>query len=221
MKSTLWIYGASNCLPWNLDSNDQCWTNILARKLDMSLINRAHEGCDNLYIYHCIIADIPYHAPNDQVVVFWTHPNRKSFVYDPENPLHDNEIKNNALVYKHDPVFFRSNNQKANNSSSGWAAMRPMSQGNKFFDTWFMNYFSEHEQRLNMLAYVDSGWTKIPCKKIFVYFSQESISHMQLDDPLCYLEFVLNTNTQISDKDLHCNANGHELLANTLLTTPT
>lgn len=221
MKSTLWIYGASNCLPWNLDTADQCWTNIMAKKLDMDLIIRAQEGCDNLYIYHCIIADIDKHAPNDQVVVFWTHPNRKSFVYDPENPAHDHEIKNGALVYQHDPIFFRSNNHSANNSVSGWSAMRPMSRGNKFFDTWFMNYFNEHEQRLNLTSYVDSSHSKITCKKTFGYFSQESVSHMRLDHPLCYLEFVLDTNTQISNQDLHCNAKGHELLADTLLTYQT
>jgi len=151
-------------------------------------------------------------------VVFWTHPNRKSFVYDPDNPLHDNEIKNGALVYKHNQIFFRSNNQKANNGPTGWAAMRPMSRGNKFFDTWFMNYFSEHEQRLSMMSYVDSGLAKITCKKTFGYFSQESINHMKVNDPLCYLEFVLNTQSQISDQDLHCNAKGHELLADILLT---
>lgn len=218
MKSTLWIYGASNCLPWQLDSVDQCWPNILANDLNMSLINQAQEGCDNLYIYHCISADIARHAPNDLVVVFWTHPNRKSFVYDPENPSHINEIKNGSLVYEHDPVFFRSNNLKDNNSLLGWALMRPRSQGNEFFDTWFMNYFHEHEQRLNFSAYVDSAQKKIQCKKIFGYFSKESVDHMRLDSPFCYMEFVLDTKTQLSDQDLHCNVNGHRLLADIILT---
>jgi hypothetical protein len=209
----LWIYGASNCLPWRLETAAQCWTNILAKQSEMELINRSREGCDNLYLYHALCQDLACHSPEDTVIVAWTHPNRKTWVLDESNPDHVEQVSKGALVYPGDPTFFRNNNSKRSSGLTQWANFLPISSGNPFFDTWFANYHNDHEQRLNFHAYVNSANAKISCKKFFMYFSRESIHNVITDVELTYLEFVLDSGNWIDKDDLHCNPQGHVELA--------
>lgn len=212
----LWVYGASNCLPWRLDNPDQCWTNILACDIGATLVNRAQEGCDNLYIYHALCQDLRDQTPDDTVIVVWTHPNRKTWVLDRSNPKHLQEVDAGCLVYPGHPTFFRSKNKTNCSGLSQWLKFSPASSGNAFFDTWFSDYHSEYEQRRNLDAYIHSARSKISCQSFFMYFSLESINHV-IDDPdLCYLEFVLDTRTWIDQDDLHCNPIGHARLASVI-----
>ena len=210
----LWVYGASNCLPWKLDSEDQCWANILSKKLNAQLVNRACNGCDNLYIYHCINIDKKLHMPDDIVIVAWSHPNRKTFVLDKTNINHIEQIQKNALVYDGTPVFFRSDNEKTTNIAQSFIKMTPIVSGNSFFDKWFEDYYSGYEQRLLLKSFIESTKFSIKNNKFFMYFSKESIENViDEKDTLCYLEYVKETKTFLSKDDLHCNTQGHAQLA--------
>ena len=210
----LWVYGASNCTPWRLPSSEQCWTNILAESINHKLHLRSEEGCDNTFIYHKFISDLDAHSPDDLVVIAWSHPNRKTFVFDENNPLHQEQAAKGALVYQGDPIWFRSNNKQATSGVTDWLTLLPKPRGNQFFDTWFSNYHSEHEQRLNFGAYQDSTKIRSKCRMYQFYFSLESISGMDINcSAITYLEFVLKNKVWIEKDDLHCNAQGHQLLA--------
>ena len=210
----LWIFGASNCLPWRLEHDDQSWMSLLAKDLDCKVENLAQEACDNLYIYHCINQVQSQIRPDDMVVVGWTHPSRKTWVQDPDNPEHESLVGDpNVLVYSGDPTFFRAYNNTVP-SLSHWMNLHPGQKGKKFFDVWFKNYFSRYEQDLNLQSYIDSARTKLPSKTVFFYFSKESISGIDPEPQgLCYLDFVLQAQVAIDQNDMHANATGHNLLS--------
>jgi hypothetical protein len=159
------------------------------------------------------LQDLPHYDRNDVVIVAWTHPNRKTWVLDRSNPRHTQQVNQGALVYPGDPTFFRSDNKTSISGLKQWLTFAPTPTGNHFFDTWFADYHSDHEQRLNFGAYHTSVDTLLPCRKFFLYFSQESVANVIDEKVLCYLEFVLDTKTQIDQDDLHCNAQGHAILA--------
>lgn len=204
-------------MPWKLEVPARCWTHLLAARLDKKLVLRAEEGCDNTFIYSSIMHDLPEYSSDDLIIVGWTHPNRKSFVLDKNNPLHLEEIQKGALVYKGDPIWFRSNNLDAKATFANWMKLSPIKRGNKFFDTWFSNYHSDYEQKLNFRAYHDSSIFRIKCKLLNFYFSKESVAGMDIPkDSLTYLEFVVDNKLWISSDDLHCSEKGHQLLADRL-----
>jgi hypothetical protein len=136
-------------------------------------------------------------------------------VFDQNNSLHQEQANKGALVYQGEPTWFRSNNKQSTSSITDWLTLSPKPRGNQFFDTWFSNYHSEYEQRLNFCAYHDSTKIQSKCRMYPFYFSLESISGMDIDcSAITYLEFVLNNKVWIDKDDLHCNAQGHQLLAN-------
>ena len=212
----LWVYGASNCLPFNLENSEDCWAVLLSKKMQYDLQNQAKEACDNLYIYHKIMQDCDQYQPDDIVIVAWTHPNRKSFVYDSDNPEHVKQVETRCLFYPGDPDFFRSYNLQPNNGFGYMLDMLPRKSGNTFFDTWFKNYHSDYEQQLNLQAYIDSVYSRLQNKLYFFYLSEDSLKNIHLPleqkEGIRYLEFVKENNVSISDLDLHCNEQGHQLL---------
>jgi hypothetical protein len=193
---------------------------LLATKLQAEDVNNfAQYGSDNLFIYHTIIQNLPRIDHNDVVIVGWSHPTRKSFVYDDSNPMH-NQCLANGTIYTGDPVFFRSNN-----SNNSWSldAIKDFSIRHKsitnhsFFDSWYKNYFSEYECLLNFRAYLDSISTQITATYVPFYFSKESVANLQVDPKsLYYINYIIDHNAYISKKDLHANQKGHQLIADFL-----
>jgi hypothetical protein len=209
----LWVFGASNCLPWRLEDPDQGWMNLLAQNLQADLSSHAKEACDNLYIYHKIIEQAPQISNTDYVIVGWTHPSRKTWVFDPENPEHVKLTNgNDTLVYPGDPTFFRAYNNSQPNFGH-WSLFQPVNYGKKFFDTWFNNYYHRHEQDLTMQSHLDSARQRLPKNTVFFYFSEESLSGIApKPNGVRYLEFVTQNQVNIDHKDMHANAVGHKML---------
>lgn len=209
----LWVFGASNCLPWKLSQADQSWMHQLAHRLDADLELHAHEACDNLYIYHKICQNHSRMHDDDCVVVGWTHPNRKTWVMDTENPKHQELCgSKDVLVYQDTPTFFRAYNNSVP-SLSHWLKLKPKPQGQTFFDQWFQNYYSRHEQDLNLQSYMDSASLRLPKRHVFFYFSSESVAGVtDCPERLCYLDWVQQKQVNISQDDMHANPNGHAML---------
>lgn len=216
----LWIFGHSACTAYGLDNNQQSWMSLLATKLKAEgVYNFAQQGSDNLFIYHTITQHLLNIDQNDIVVVGWSHPTRKSFVYDKSNPMH-HQCLPNGTIYNGDPVFFRSNNNKKSWSLDAITdfSIRHKSINNQsFFDNWYKNYFSEYECLLNFRAYLDSIYTQVTATYLPFYFSKESVDTIKVDpNSLYYIDYIIDHNAYISKKDLHANQTGHQLIADFL-----
>lgn len=211
----IWIFGASNCLPWRISKSD-FWGEYLRKYFDAPVVNMAAEACDNLFIYHNIIQSLDQINSEDIVLVGWSHPNRKTFVFDDHNPVHASVIKERSIVYPGNPMFFRSNNINTSDSWKKWLSFSPQNQGIDFFDRWFSDYFSPYESRLNLQSYIDSTRLNLrECRYHPFYFSKESVSGLQrVDvDSLFYLDFVLENSVTISNDDAHANEDGHKKIS--------
>lgn len=213
-KQTLWIFGHSFCLPFGLIDSDLGWANILSKKISADIQNFAEAGSDNLFIYHTYLAARPQITSSDIVIIGWSHPSRKSFIFDQHNPNHVSII-DKGLRYKtktHD--FFRSNNPSSM-SVSKYKSLKPMNRGLKFYDDWFKNYYNEYEQSCNFQAYLDSVKLTCPGKYIPFYFSNESIKDVTITDSGCgsMVEFISDHQVMISDQETHMNETGHQLWA--------
>jgi len=215
--SKLWIFGPSACTAYGLAKTEKAWPELLAEKLNCDFSNIADIAADNLLIYHRIISSLNQINDNDIVVVGWSHPNRKTFVADQDNYLHQSIIAGRSIVYDTDPVFFRSDNPNNDDPLEKLKFLKPKDQGVKYFDDWFKNYFSEYESILNFQAYIDSIEQKIPGLYIPFYFSKESIKGIKVDpNSLFYLEFIVDNQIYISENNMHANAHGHQMIANYL-----
>ena len=84
----LWIFGDSNCLPYSLARKDTGWDTIIANKLQASLQNYAQVATDNFFIFNCLLDNLKDIRDEDTVIIGWTHPYRKTFVYDPKRHEH-------------------------------------------------------------------------------------------------------------------------------------
>ena len=212
------MFGSSNCLPHRLDNPEDAWAQLLANKLNANLKNYAQEACDNLFIYNKLTQNLDQINREDYVVIGWTHPNRKTWICDPENPTHSHLLQDkDTIVYPGSPTFMRAyNNNKP--TLLHWSTLGLLSKGKEFFDNWFKNYYSRYEQDLNMQAYIDSAALKIPCRKLFFFFSNESVSGINYPRNIfgC-LDFVLEHNVNISDTDMHADKNGHTMIAEIFL----
>lgn len=217
-KPTLWVFGSSNCLPHGLDNPNDTWAQILANHLGANLNIYAQEACDNLFIYSRLIQCLDQISSNDYVVIGWTHPNRKTWVSDIDNPVHQQLLQDeDTIVYPGTPTFMRAYNNNRP-TSLHWANLGVLSKGKEFFDQWFKNYYSRYEQDLNMQAYIDSAELKIPCRKLFFFFSNESLTGIDYsEDAIGCLDFVIENNVNISDSDMHANTIGHRMLAEIFL----
>lgn len=211
----LWVFGHSGCLPFGLE-HGVAWPEQLALSLEITCENFAQSGADNLFIYHCFKKNLKHIKPDDIVIVGWSHPNRKSFVLNQTNTSHRLAVSNGCMIFDSDPKFFRSKGMAARDTKEKWAAMIPSKQGNSFFDTWFQDYHSEYECRLNLQAYQDSVQQCVPCKHLCFYFSRESVDHPQ-DNEFYWLDFILENRLWISDIDMHPSQEGHNEMAKIFL----
>jgi len=202
------------CLPHGLDK-EQTWPFLLSKKLNCEYINFAQEGSDNFFIYHSFLENYKKINQNDIVIIGWSHPSRKSFVFDPANPTHVAAAKTGLVYQTETKTLFRSFNPKHNN---GWIwSAKPKNSTVEFYDVWFNNYYSEHEQRCNFQAYMDSIILKVPCQYLPFYFSKESVDQMVRLNDNFMAEFVAENNVALSETDQHMNAAGHQMWTDHLI----
>lgn len=213
-RATLWVFGHSGCLPFNLP-NGIGWTEQIANKLNISHQNFATAAADNLFIYHSFISNLSKITPNDIVIIGWSHPNRKSFVLDRSNRSHAKAIDNGCMIFDSTPEFFRSQGILTNTKEK-WLSMAPQNLGNEFFDTWFERYHHEYECQLNMQAYLGSVSNCVPCKYMPFYFSRDSLRNKS-ESAFYWLEFIIENQYWISESDLHLSQEGHNKMAELFL----
>lgn len=212
MINKIWVFGHSFCLPFNLEDNDNSWVGKLANRLGLSFENFSEPGADNLFIYHAYRTILKRIRSEDIVIIGWSHPSRKSFVLDQENPRHT-EVSQKGLLYEcGSHKFFRSNNPTSYGSNN-WLNFKPKKKGLLFYDDWFNNYYSEYEQKLNFQSYIDSVVQTCPGIYLPFYFNQESVSGINTHDtdPKFMVEFIKENNIKLNKTDMHMNNKGHDL----------
>ena len=213
---TIWIFGHSLCLPFDLEDSRQGWPHKLGQALAATVQNHAEPAADNFYIYSSYQHVLPKIAATDLVIVGWSHPSRKSFVLDPNNTK-QLEIAEQGLRYQIGTYqLFRSHNPMSA-SVSDWSNLEPRTQGNEFFDTWFSNYYSDFEQRTNFRAYRHSLAQTCPCPRIEFYFSQESVAPDQVTGAGFALDWIIKHQAYISPNNCHFSVAGHRAWADHLL----
>lgn len=212
----LWLFGHSLCLPFGLE-NEPGWGNLLAEDLGAELMNLAQPGVDNFYIYYCYQQAFKYIAPEDFVVIGWSHYSRKLFVVDNDNPDHANVV-GQSLTYNTPHAQFMRNGNAVTGDATKWLTMRPHPRGVPFYDTWYRNYYSELEQKVNFQGYLDSVKFTCPGQYLPFYFSKETIEGVRIDAAHAgfVTEFIIENNLSISEKDFHFNKHGHKTWANHL-----
>lgn len=212
----LWIFGDSLSLPTNVP--DRCgWPTLLCERLGCEMENWANEASDNLYIYHCYRSQRPRMSTNDAVLVGWSHPSRKTFVYDIHNPMHTEVLRTSIVYDRCAPVFFRSCNRGVQNLDK-WKNLSPKTSHRKFYDDWFQNYYSDYEQRCLLESFCQAVASTAPGIYVPWFFSQQSIESLALSGHGTMLEFIRSNNYSISDSDAHLNEAGHRAWADHLFT---
>ena len=209
----LWIFGHSMCLPRGLEEEEQSWAFLLSKKLDCEYINFAQEGADNFFIYHSFLENYKKINQDDIIIIGWSHPSRKSFVFDPNNPIHVTTAKTGLVYQTETKTLFRSFN-----TTHGWVwSAKPKNSTVEFYDSWFNNYYSEYEQRCNFEAYMDSVVLKAPCQYLPFYFSNESVDQIVRQNDNFMLEFIVENKVALSKTDQHMNAIGHQMWTDHLI----
>jgi hypothetical protein len=211
----IWIFGQSMCLPHRVEEC-QAWPYLLSQKLNTDYENFSQHGADNLFIYHTFLENYSKIAADDLIIVGWSHPNRKSFVLDSQNPAHQT-VLDRSLIYETETQTFFRNNNTTPSTKSKWLTLQPRPSGSEFYDVWFRNYYSEYEQQCNFQSYMDSVQLRVPEQYIPFYFSQESVAQISRQNDNFMLEFVINNNLAIDKNDLHLNSTGHQMWADLLL----
>ena len=209
----LWIFGQSMSLP-HLVQEQQSWPAIVAKQLRCNYTNFAQHAADNFFIYHSFLENYKKIAKDDLIIIGWSHPSRKSFVFDPENPIHILAATKGLTYQTETKTLFRSFNPVA----SRWQSMKPKNRNVEFYDQWFNNYYSDYEQRCNFQSYLDSVSLKAPSQYLSFYFSQESVNQIDRQNDNFMLEFIIKNQVLISNTNQHLNVVGHQLWANYLLT---
>jgi hypothetical protein len=215
-KSTVWVFGQSMGLPFNIDNVSRGWAELISQQLGFECNNLAQSASDNFFIYQSYLQRQSLIDKNDLLFVVWGHPNRKTFVLDRDNPNHIKVFDTSIYFKDNDIEFIRSNNPVTDNANK-WAFLAPTPSNNKFYDTWFNDYYSNYEQNVNFQSYYDSVKLTAPCSYVPVYFSKESVEKITVDPTLFYLDFVVDNKCNISDDDYHLNEIGHKLFANSVL----
>jgi hypothetical protein len=211
---TLWIFGTSFCLPFNLKDHSG-WPAILANKLEMNCNNLAQPAADNFFIYHTYLENQDLIQPNDIVVIGWSHYNRKSFVLNSENVGQQGVIER-SIVYKTKTLkIIRSINPVS--GVKHFLNLVPQDRGTPYYDHWYRDYFSEYEQTCNQQSYMDSVELTCPAKYVPFCFSKESVKNIKARNHAGFIvDFVNENNVAISENDGHLNEEGHLLWASQL-----
>jgi hypothetical protein len=200
------------CLPHGLEE-EQAWPFLLSEKLDCEYVNFAQEGADNFFIYHSFLENYKKINQDDIIIIGWSHPSRKSFVFDPNNPIHVTTAKTGLVYQTETKTLFRSVS-----TTHGWVwSAKPKNSTVEFYDSWFNNYYSEYEQRCNFEAYMDSVARKVPCQYLPFYFSKESVDQIIKQNDNFMSEFIVENKVALSKIDQHMNATGHRLWTDHLI----
>ena len=214
---TLWVFGTSFCLPFNINNANNGWPSIIANGLLLPCKNFAQPAADNFFIYHTYLENRSKIKPTDIVIIGWSHYNRKSFVLDPCN-ISQQEVIEKSIVYTTDTTkLIRSINPVR--GVGHFLNLTPLDRGVNYYDQWYRDYFSEYEQTCNQQSYMDSVQLTCPAKYIPFFFSKESISNINVGKfPAdCIADFVKENNVEIAIDDGHLNEYGHQLWAEKLM----
>lgn len=216
---SLWIFGDSNCLPHSLQKKDVGWDTIVATELGKSLKNFAEIATDNFFIFNCLLDNFKDIQKQDIVIIGWTHPYRKTFVYD---AIRHEHLLDNSMTYDTSQnKFIRSkrNDEDDKDNLAKWLHMFPNDSGVDYYDKWFKNYFSETEQKANSQSYMLAAQELLANKKYLpFYFSKESVDGFTLHNKeMCIVDFIKENSFQISEEDAHMNLNGHDSWSKELL----
>jgi len=218
MNKTLWIFGQSMSLPFNLNREEDGWPYLVSQQLGMDYQNFAKSAADNFFIYHCYLEVRDQIKADDIVIIGWSHPSRKSFVLDRSNAK-QMAVLDTSIYYKtKTQEFIRSSNPVKDSWQKFLQLMKPSNKGVEYYDTWFTEYYSEYEQRCNFQSYVDS--VSHTCTGLYLpfFFSKESIIGIDADGTGHMVDFILEHDVAISKDDCHLNENGHKLWADNLIT---
>ena len=176
MNKTLWVFGQSMSLPFNLNREEDGWPYLVSQQLGMDCQNFAKSAADNFFIYHCYLEVRDQIKADDIVIIGWSHPSRKSFVLDRSNAK-QMAVLDTSIYYKtKTQEFIRSSNPVKDSWQKFLQLMKPSNKGVEYYDTWFTEYYSEYEQRCNFQSYVDS--VSHTCTGLYLpfFFSKESIN---------------------------------------------
>jgi hypothetical protein len=212
---TLWIFGNSMSLPYEV-AETQGWPYLLSQQLGLPCKNFAQIAVDNFFIYNTFLENVQDIASNDIVIIGWAHTSKKTFVFDRGNAAHVEVLEHSSQFDTKQHKFIRSkiNPEQKPNNKDKWADMKPMPSGSDFYDRWFENYYSEHEQRCNFQSYLDSVELRCPGVYVPFFFNKKSVNGLLINQAAGYiLDFVLDTKLQIDENNLHLNPVGHELWA--------
>jgi len=208
----LWVLGQSMSLPFDLDEQ-QGWPYLLSQQLKIPYQNLAQPATDNFFIYSSFLEIIDEIQSDDLVIIGWSHPSRKTFVFDRSNCAHSQALEYSLHYQTKLQEFIRSrlNPRERVNDRKKWSAMTPASTGLEFYDRWFADYYSEHEQRCNFQSYLDSVQHRCSGQYIPFFFSQESVKGVEIPNHAGYmLDFIISNNVQISKDNLHLSTVGHQ-----------
>lgn len=207
----LWVFGQSMSMPHGL-AEEHGWPYLIGQQLNIEYTNFAQPAADNFFIYHTFLENLEQINNDDLVIIGWSHPSRKSFVFDATNPKHKEAVSDNLQYKTKTKTLFRKLNAQPS-SLIKWKNMLPLASGHDFYDQWFNNYYSDYEQRCNFQAYLDSVNARVPATYIPFYFSQESVNQIIRQNNNFMLEFIIDNNVAISDSDYHLNSLGHRMWA--------
>jgi|694.fasta_scaffold92709_4 hypothetical protein len=213
---TLWIFGDSLSLPYDLNHPNQGWPSLLSNKLGTELKNFAEIAADNFFIYCCYLENKKHIKSDDLVVIGWSHPSRKSFVLDRNNFNHNNVINTSHVYATPTQEFIRNKNSK-NIANNHWLPyLTPVPSGKEFYDTWFKNYYSEYEQTRNLQSFYDSVKYTCTSQCIMFFFNQESTTGITITETNFALDFITKHQLNINDTNMHFNQRGHQAWADYL-----
>lgn len=211
----IWIFGQSMATAFNLPE-EQGWPRLLAERYQLDYVNLAKSASDNFYIYSQYLEVKNNIKVDDLVIIGWSHPSRKVFVLDRQNPQHLNVLEKSIYYKTENHEFFRNKNP-LNDSITKFLDLSPKESGINFYDTWFLNYYSNFEQRCNFQSYLDSVEFTCPAFYVPFYFSKESVEDIRHKGHFYMVDFIIENDCAISTEDCHLNTKGHQLWANLLI----
>ena len=193
----IWIFGDSFSTNYDVDVAHS-WPEIIGQKLNRQVRNFAHEAVDNFFIYNNYVDQKPLIKSTDIVLLQWTTPARKMFIFDKNNTTHQQVINDTDIVITRNNVtYFRSGHRPGK-----WLGnLTTRDSGVKFFDEWYRNYFDITESEVNLQAYQQAS-------------KEPNTVHLHFSDILNYIK---QHELYISKDDLHPNAQGHQQLANAIM----
>ena len=195
---TIWIFGDSFSTNYKVKL-EQSWPEIIGKKLDREVKNFAHQAVDNFFIYSNYVNQKTNIQFEDIVLLQWTIPSRKMFIFDNNNSSHKVAIESdNISITRNDITYFRSDTKK----TKGWLpSFTNKDHGIDFFDNWYKNYFDIRECHINLKAYQDAS-------------KSTNTINLSFDR---MLNFITKNKLYISEQDLHPNPEGHKRLENNIM----